>query len=102
MTDPRGIARDCDGDAFPVNLVEEIRTDYRPQPLGPQELAVFVQQRAPLYDKPRSGPTQPDRELTNSCAAGYRCRLIGLARMLAGAEDKKYILSADKRGMPRT
>src|SRR6202047_5191016 len=46
----------ADGDGrFLFNLVEEIARLPAPTPLGPQELARVVQQRAPLYDKAQEG-----------------------------------------------
>src|SRR6266436_7027716 len=46
----------ADGDGrFLFNLVEEIARLPAATPLGPQELARLVQQRAPLYDKAQEG-----------------------------------------------
>src|SRR5438132_2832904 len=56
-TDGRAALRAmADGDGrFLFNLVEEIARLPAATPLGPQELARLVQQRAPLYDKAQEG-----------------------------------------------
>src|SRR6202045_1197739 len=84
----------ADGDGrFLFNLVEEIARLPAPTPLGPQELARVVQQRAPLYDKGQEGHYNLISALHKSLrGSDTDAALYWLARMLAGGEDPIYIL----------
>src|ERR1700732_44492 len=84
----------ADGDGrFLFNLVEEIARLPAPTPLGPQELARVVQQRAPLYDKAQEGHYNLISALHKSLrGSDAEAALYWLARMLAGGEDPNYIL----------
>jgi putative ATPase len=85
----------ADGDGrFLLNLVEEIaRLPAGGGPLGPDELARLVQQRAPLYDKGQEGHYNLISALHKSLrGSDTDAALYWLARMLAGGEDPIYIL----------
>src|ERR1700736_5546339 len=84
----------ADGDGrFLFNLVEEIARLPAATPLGPQEFARVVQQRAPLYDKGQEGHYNLISALHKSLrGSGTDAALYWLARMLAGGEDPIYIL----------
>jgi putative ATPase len=84
----------ADGDGrFLFNLVEEIARSPAKSPLGPQELARVVQQRAPLYDKAQEGHYNLISALHKSLrGSDTDAALYWLARMLAGGEDPIYIL----------
>ena len=84
----------ADGDGrFLFNLVEEIARLPAATPLGPQELARVVQQRAPLYDKGQEGHYNLISALHKSLrGSDTDAALYWLARMLAGGEDPIYIL----------
>src|SRR5215472_11237153 len=84
----------ADGDGrFLFNLVEEIARLPATTPLGPQELARVVQQRAPLYDKAQEGHYNLISALHKSLrGSDTDAALYWLARMLAGGEDPIYIL----------
>jgi len=84
----------ADGDGrFLFNLVEEIARLPAATPLGPQELARVVQQRAPLYDKAQEGHYNLISALHKSLrGSDTDAALYWLARMLAGGEDPNYIL----------
>src|ERR1700730_1611489 len=84
----------ADGDGrFLFNLVEEIARLPAATPLGPQELARVVQQRAPLYDKAQEGHYNLISALHKSLrGSDTDAALYWLARMLAGGEDPIYIL----------
>ncbi len=84
----------ADGDGrFLFNLVEEIARLPAATPLGPQELARLVQQRAPLYDKAQEGHYNLISALHKSLrGSDTDAALYWLARMLAGGEDPNYIL----------
>src|SRR5882762_5514545 len=84
----------ADGDGrFLFNLVEEIARLPAATPLGPQELARLVQQRAPLYDKAQEGHYNLISALHKSLrGSDTDAALYWLARMLDGGEDPIYIL----------
>src|SRR6266481_26381 len=84
----------ADGDGrFLFNLVEELARLPADSPLGPQELARVVQQRAPLYDKAQEGHFNLISALHKSLrGSDTDAALYWLARMLAGGEDPIYIL----------
>jgi putative ATPase len=84
----------ADGDGrFLFNLVEEVARLPGATPLGPQELARVVQQRAPLYDKGQEGHYNLISALHKSLrGSDADAALYWLARMLAGGEDPIYIL----------
>ena len=84
----------ADGDGrFVLNLAEEIAELRAGEPLGPDELARFVQRRAPLYDKAQEGHYNLISALHKSLrGSDTDAALYWLARMLAGGEDPIYIL----------
>ena len=84
----------ADGDGrFLLNLVEEIDRLPRSPALGPHELALLVQRRAPLYDKQQEGHYNLISALHKSLrGSDTDAALYWLARMLAGGEDPIYIL----------
>ncbi len=84
----------ADGDGrFLLNLVEEIDRLPRETALGPRELALLVQRRAPLYDKAQEGHYNLISALHKSLrGSDTDAALYWLARMLAGGEDPIYIL----------
>src|ERR1700736_4322953 len=84
----------ADGDGrFLFNLVEEIARLPAATPLGPQEFAPVLQQRAPLYDKGQEGHYNLISALHKSLrGSDTDAALYWLARMLAGGEDPIYIL----------
>ena len=84
----------ADGDGrFLFNLVEEIARLPPENLIGPDELAVLVQRRAPLYDKAQEGHYNLISALHKSLrGSDTDAALYWLARMLAGGEDPIYIL----------
>src|ERR1700736_673171 len=84
----------ADGDGrFLFNLVEEIARLPAATPLGPQEFAPVLQQRAPLYDKAQEGHYNLISALHKSLrGSDTDAALYWLPRMLAGGEDPIYIL----------
>jgi putative ATPase len=84
----------ADGDGrLLFNLVEEIARGPDAGPLGPQQLALLVQRRAPLYDKAHEGHYNLISALHKSLrGSDADAALYWLARMLAGGEDPIYIL----------
>ena len=84
----------ADGDGrFLFNLVEEIARRPGAAPLGPSELALLVQRRAPLYDKAQEGHYNLISALHKSVrGSDADAALYWLARMLAGGEDPIYII----------
>jgi putative ATPase len=84
----------ADGDGrFLFNLVEEIARLPPENLVGPDELAQFVQRRAPLYDKAQEGHYNLISALHKSLrGSDTDAALYWLARMLAGGEDPIYIL----------
>ncbi len=84
----------ADGDGrFLLNLADEIAQLQAGEPLGPDELARFVQRRAPLYDKAQEGHYNLISALHKSLrGSDTDAALYWLARMLAGGEDPIYIL----------
>jgi putative ATPase len=84
----------ADGDGrFLCNLVEEVARLPGDAPLGPQQLALLVQRRAPLYDKMQEGHYNLISALHKSLrGSDTDAALYWLARMLAGGEDPIYIL----------
>ena len=84
----------ADGDGrFLFNLVEEIGHRPGPDPLGPQQLALLLQRRAPLYDKAQEGYYNLISALHKSVrGSDADAALYWLARMLTGGEDPSYIL----------
>ena len=84
----------ADGDGrFLLNLAEEIDRLPRDKSLGPRELALLVQRRAPLYDKQQEGHYNLISALHKSLrGSDTDAALYWLARMLAGGEDPIYIL----------
>jgi putative ATPase len=84
----------ADGDGrFLLNLADEIGQLQAGEPLGPDELARFVQRRAPLYDKAQEGHYNLISALHKSLrGSDTDAALYWLARMLAGGEDPIYIL----------
>jgi putative ATPase len=84
----------ADGDGrFLLNLADEIAQLQAEEPLGPDELARFVQRRAPLYDKAQEGHYNLISALHKSLrGSDTDAALYWLARMLAGGEDPIYIL----------
>jgi putative ATPase len=84
----------ADGDGrFLLNLADEFAQLQAGEPLGPDELARFVQRRAPLYDKAQEGHYNLISALHKSLrGSDTDAALYWLARMLAGGEDPIYIL----------
>jgi putative ATPase len=84
----------ADGDGrFLLNLADEIAQLQAGEPLGPDELARFVQRRAPLYDKAQEGHFNLISALHKTLrGSDTDAALYWLARMLAGGEDPIYIL----------
>jgi putative ATPase len=84
----------ADGDGrFLFNLVEEIVRRPGAGPLGPHQLALLVQRRAPLYDKAQEGHYNLISALHKSVrGSDADAALYWLARMLAGGEDPIYII----------
>jgi putative ATPase len=84
----------ADGDGrFLLNLTEDLLALPPGRILGPDELAMTVQKRAPLYDKAQEGHYNLISALHKSLR-GSDCdaALYWLARMLAGGEQPLYIL----------
>jgi putative ATPase len=84
----------ADGDGrFLFNLVEEVARRSSDDLVGPQQLALLVQRRAPLYDKAQEGHYNLISALHKSVrGSDTDAALYWLARMLAGGEDPTYIL----------
>lgn len=83
----------ADGDGrYLLNLAEELFAARVSTPLDVKQLAVLVQQRAPLYDKAQEGHYNLISALHKSLR-GSDCdaALYWLARMLAGGEPPLYI-----------
>ena len=83
----------ADGDGrYLLNLAEELFAARIAAPLDVKQLAVLVQQRAPLYDKAQEGHYNLISALHKSLR-GSDCdaALYWLARMLAGGEPPLYI-----------
>jgi putative ATPase len=84
----------ADGDGrFLLNLAEEISRLPAGTPLEPNELAGFLQRRAPLYDNAQEGHYNLISALHKSLrGSDTDAALYWLARMLEGGEDPIYIL----------
>src|SRR5207302_10418872 len=89
----------ADGDGrFLLNLTEEIAQLRTEEPFGPDELARFVQRRAPLYDKAQEGHYNLISALHKSLrGSDTDAALYWLARMLAGRQGPIHILRLPTR-----
>ena len=84
----------ADGDGrYCLVMAEELLTLPEDKKLNPQQLAVFVQRRRPLYDKAQESHYNLISALHKSLR-GSDCNaaLYWLARMIEGGEDPRYIV----------
>ncbi|MCB2059569.1 MAG: replication-associated recombination protein A, partial [Novosphingobium sp.] len=84
----------ADGDGrFLLNQAETLYAADIPEPLGPTELARFLQRRVAVYDKDRDGHYNLISALHKSLrGSDPQASLYYLARMLTAGEEPLYVL----------
>ena len=94
-TDAReALLASADGDGrFLLNQVETLFDVAIDEPLGPAELAIFLQRRVAVYDKDREGHYNLISALHKSLrGSDPQAALYYLARMLTAGEEPLYLL----------
>ncbi|WP_109260603.1 replication-associated recombination protein A [Hyphobacterium indicum] len=75
-----------------LNLVEELFSLDRTEPLGPEDLSTYLQRRAPVYDRDRDEHYNLISALHKSVrGSDPDAALYWLARMLEGGEDPLFL-----------
>ena len=89
----RAVLELANGDGrYLLNLVEELFSLDRTEPLGPEDLSTYLQRRAPVYDRDRDEHYNLISALHKSIRGSHPdAALYWLARMLEGGEDPLFL-----------